>query len=32
MRWYIEYPHVDDAFVAVYHSLPGYQVIDPYGA
>jgi len=30
MRWYIEYPHVDDAFIAVYHSLPGYKVHDPY--
>jgi antitoxin component YwqK of YwqJK toxin-antitoxin module len=30
MNWYIEYPHVDEAFVAVYHSMPGYKVIDPY--
>jgi hypothetical protein len=30
MRWYIEYPHVDDAFIAVYHSLPGYKILDPY--
>ena len=24
MRWYIEWPHVDETFLAVYHSLPGY--------
>jgi hypothetical protein len=24
MTWYIEWPHVDDTFLAVYRSLPGY--------
>ena len=25
MTWYMEWPHVDDTFVALYRSLPGYQ-------
>jgi len=30
MRWYIEYPHVDSAFVAVYHAMPGFKVPEMY--
>jgi len=28
MTWYIEWPHVDDTFRAVYRSLPGYAVTE----
>ena len=28
MTWYIEWPHVDDTFRALYRSLPGYNVSD----
>jgi hypothetical protein len=29
MTWYMEWPHVDETFLAVYRSLPGYTVHDP---
>ncbi len=29
MTWYIEWPHVDESFVSVYATLPGYQPAPP---
>ena len=25
MKWYVEFPHVDGAFMQVFDTLPGYQ-------
>lgn len=30
MTWYMEWPHVDDTFVALYRTLPGYRVVSDY--
>jgi phage terminase large subunit GpA-like protein len=29
MTWYVEWPHVDGRFVAVFQTLPGYHVGGP---